>query len=188
MKLLYAFLLLLPIAPSAFSQHHLSCDNGIEVLTGITEFGLAVQPGYVRYFSKNVYAKLSPFYSKELDRGLFHYVTGLDLKAGYTLLNLHHSIYLSALGGVGFSSEKGRWREVDDYDYHQNKWSCVAGLEGEFYLGNHFSIVVNANQHIVTDFMKSWGIHRWYVMVGPRYHFYRLHKCNPAAVHRSKRK
>lgn len=180
------FLFFTLVSFSAFSQRHLACDNGLEVLLGATQYGFAVQPGYMRCFSKKLYAKVSPFYSKEVNRDLFHYVMGLDLKGGYTLFNFDNQLFVSAIGGVGFSTEKGRWREADYYDYHQTKWSTIFGAEGEYYLNDHFSIIVNVNQHIVTDFKKAWGFHRWYMMVGLRYHFYRVHKCNPASTHRYK--
>jgi len=206
MKPLYVFALLLLLSSTAGSQHnqgndktivpqhhragdkssilqrHGVCDNGIEVLGGTTQYGFAVQPGYVRGLSKRVFIKLSPFYSKEVDRGLFHFVTGFDAVAGFTVMNVDHKFFLSGLAGLGYSYEKGRWRRSDTDRYFQGKGSSIFGAEAEYYLNNRFSVVVMSNQHLVTDFKKVWGFHRWYVMGGLRYHFYRMHKCGPAPI------
>jgi len=186
-RILYLFFVVCFWTADAYSQRHLLCDNAIEILAGATRYGYAVQPAFVRYFSPQFYAKAGIFYSQELDSTLFHYVMGLDVMGGYTIYNPSRNFYLSALAGAGFSSEKGRWREADFYDYYQTKWSVLVGFEGEFYLNNRWSAALRVDQHIVTDFKDSWGFRRWYAMAGLRFHFYRLHRCNPASTHRVKR-
>lgn len=168
---------------SAHSQPHSKCDNGIELIGGITQYGYTINPGFIRYVSNRLYFKVNPFYSRELDRNLYHYLYGIDISGAYTAVRLPHNWFINGVVGFGASYEYGRFKEQTQHQFQDTKYSATFGVEIEKYFNQNWSAVCFANQHLVTNTNSSWGYHRWYILLGVRWHFYRLNRCNPTSTY-----
>ena len=148
---------------SALSLRHYQGLRALELNGGVTQFGSYYGLGFSQYLNNKSYFKASGFSEVGEANEVEYRNFGADVIYNYTLLTLANTFFLNAGLGATVGWDQITNTEVLDIDSEVNAGGLI-NAEAELFLGNKFSIVLQANQRVLLK--ATHGDRRWFAGLG----------------------